>query len=355
MADGNVLRRPKVSVCLATFNGAAYLAEQLDSLARQTAPPDELVVSDDASTDDTMAVLERFAARAPFPVRLHANALNIGYADNFLRAAAMCRGDYIAFCDQDDVWRPTKLEVCLATLERTQAVLCVHTATLVDSRLQPIDRFPQGIREEGLTGPLQAPPMITYYGFTQVFRRTLLEHLPPEQRPEDNLHPGRRMAHDRWITVLANVFGTTATLPEPLVLYRQHPANASGPQRRVRRRDALQRILRLASPEHQQHLATAMAELAELLAQAASALTPEAACAAERAAAYYAGVSETYHQRERLYASPRLWGRARLLAQALEAGHYRDFQTGGLGRNILVKDALHGVLALGRHAIVSER
>src|SRR4051812_17314881 len=101
-----------VSIALATYNGARYLHAQLDSLLAQTLKPEELVVGDDGSNDETLTILKDFALTAPFPTRIQVNAARLGYADNFLATAARCSSPLIAFCDQDDVWMPTKLQRC---------------------------------------------------------------------------------------------------------------------------------------------------------------------------------------------------------------------------------------------------
>ena len=101
---------PRFSVAMCTYNGARFVAEQLESVAAQTRPPSELVVCDDRSTDGTARLVEQFAARAPFPVRLFVNERNLGSTANFGRAVTLAEGDLVALCDQDDVWRPEKLE-----------------------------------------------------------------------------------------------------------------------------------------------------------------------------------------------------------------------------------------------------
>ena len=87
---------------MGTYNGGPYLREQLDSIAAQTHLPDELVVCDDDSTDRTVAILEDFAATAPFPVRVYVNPKNLGTAKNFERAIGLATGEVIALADQDD-------------------------------------------------------------------------------------------------------------------------------------------------------------------------------------------------------------------------------------------------------------
>src|SRR4051812_29809463 len=99
-----------VSVAMATYNGAEFIRDQLRSLALQKRLPDELVVSDDGSTDDTVDILEAFAETAPFPVRISVNRENLGFTRNFERAILGCGGDIIYICDQDDVWFPNKIQ-----------------------------------------------------------------------------------------------------------------------------------------------------------------------------------------------------------------------------------------------------
>ena len=86
----------RVSVAMATYNGEAYLLEQLESVASQTRPPDQLVICDDASSDRTVDIVERFANSAPFTVDIHRNVRNLGYSQNFGRAISLCDGDIIA-------------------------------------------------------------------------------------------------------------------------------------------------------------------------------------------------------------------------------------------------------------------
>src|SRR5688572_14133745 len=100
----------KFSVAMCTYNGARYLKEQLDSFTVQTRLPDELIVCDDGSSDETCQIVSTFAASAPFTVRLEVNQQTLGSTQNFAKAIQLCRGDLIALCDQDDVWLPGKLD-----------------------------------------------------------------------------------------------------------------------------------------------------------------------------------------------------------------------------------------------------
>src|SRR5215467_4239016 len=100
---------PKLSVALCTYNGSRFLQEQLGSIGSQSRPPDELVICDDGSSDDTVDIIKRFALNAPFPVKLEVNASNLGSTKNFELAVSLCCGDVIALSDQDDVWDATKL------------------------------------------------------------------------------------------------------------------------------------------------------------------------------------------------------------------------------------------------------
>ncbi len=100
----------RVSVAMCTFNGAHYLEEQLESIALQSRLPCELVVCDDRSTDETLAILKRFQAEAPFAVKVIQNGQRLGSTRNFDQAIGLARGEFIALCDQDDRWTPTKLE-----------------------------------------------------------------------------------------------------------------------------------------------------------------------------------------------------------------------------------------------------
>ncbi|RMG82452.1 MAG: glycosyltransferase, partial [Chloroflexi bacterium] len=108
----------KISVAMATYNGEACLNEQLESLVRQEHQPYELVVGDDGSSDRTLDILRAFAARAPFPVRVTVNPERLGFGENFLQTARRCSGEWIAFCDQDDVWLPHKLAACATAIEK---------------------------------------------------------------------------------------------------------------------------------------------------------------------------------------------------------------------------------------------
>jgi glycosyltransferase involved in cell wall biosynthesis len=221
-----------LSVALATYNGACYLRPQLESLAAQTRPPSELLVSDDCSADDTLAIAEEFARFAPFPVTIRKNTKNIGFRANFMLAASQCKSDLIAFCDQDDVWYPEKLAKivqCFAADDR--ALLVYHNADIVDEQLRPLGRLHAIMRSENITfPPLSLAPRVVSLGFTQTIRRPLLAFNPYwgvslEDGPVGRPQP---MAHDRWFFFLAGALGRIIFCPLPLVAYRQHGANLYG-------------------------------------------------------------------------------------------------------------------------------
>jgi glycosyltransferase involved in cell wall biosynthesis len=102
-----------IAVVMATFQGERFIADQFASLANQTRLPDRLVVSDDCSSDATLALIEAFAASAPFPVTIHRNQSRLGYTGNFISATRQTDAGIILFADQDDIWLPGKLHQVL--------------------------------------------------------------------------------------------------------------------------------------------------------------------------------------------------------------------------------------------------
>ncbi|AEU39151.1 glycosyltransferase [Granulicella mallensis] len=128
----------RISVVMCTYRGTAHLAEQLDSILRQTRQPAELIVCDDNSGDGTVAILEQFREKAGFPVHVIVNAENLGSTPNFDQALERANGDLIALCDQDDFWFPEKLSRMGAILELDPTLGGVFSdATLIDDRGAP--------------------------------------------------------------------------------------------------------------------------------------------------------------------------------------------------------------------------
>lgn len=222
----------KFSVAMCTYGGARFVGAQLESIAAQTRPPDELVVCDDRSPDETARMVEDFAARAPFPVRLHVNERNLGSTKNFERAISLCEGDLIALCDQDDVWLPSKL----ARLEeefrrRPRAALVFSDAEVADEsgrttgrRLwesvrigrEELERLRVG---KGL-GDLLSGATVT--GATAALRADLKRLVLP-------IPEGLPLIHDAWIALLAACVAEVSAIEEPLILYRRHAGQQVGP------------------------------------------------------------------------------------------------------------------------------
>lgn len=219
----------RTSIVIGTYNGEHYIERLLTSLAQQTRRPFEVIIADDGSRDRTLAIAHAFAKSAPFPVHVRLNPQNLGFGENFLQASLRAKGDFIAFCDQDDVWRADKIERCETEFDADPAVvLTAHAARLIDDKDAVIGHLRQGIGKSRTRPPLSYSPWGVFFGFSMTFRRVLLEIVAPDLRVSDYITGHPRLAHDRWILLLANLVGSTREIAEPLVDYRQHGANVFG-------------------------------------------------------------------------------------------------------------------------------
>ena len=126
----------KISIALATYNGAKYLHQQLNSFVEQTRQPDELVVCDDCSTDTTLDILNDFIQMAPFVVRVQINTTNIGHTRNFEQALSLSSGDLIFLSDQDDVWDIKKISIISdCFINNSEIDVVINDAYYTDEKL----------------------------------------------------------------------------------------------------------------------------------------------------------------------------------------------------------------------------
>ena len=206
-----------VSVVMAAYNGQRFLRAQIDSVTRQLLPGDELVVVDDASTDDTLALLRGIPS--PF-LKIHANPVNLGVRCTFERGLRLASQDFVFLCDQDDVWKPGKRAAFVAAFEGDPAVtLVVSDAEVIDADGRVTTESMMATRK-GFDGTLLGTLVRNrYLGCAMALRRTVLEAALPI--------PASVPMHDMWLGLIAHGVGRVAYLPEPYLQYRRHDANLS--------------------------------------------------------------------------------------------------------------------------------
>lgn len=207
----------RVSVVVTTYNGAAYLAAQLDSILTQTHSDLEILVSDDASTDDTWAIAAHYAARDARIVLLRHDS-NVGLHANLGAALARTTGEYIAISDQDDLWLPHKIEKQLSLLEG--AVGVYSDSALIDARGDSLGlTLFQSLNIQPTVDSARTVPLFfknAVSGHALLFHRALLSVVLPFT--DDFIF-------DHQLALAASCFGGLHYCPEPLVLHRIHGGN----------------------------------------------------------------------------------------------------------------------------------
>lgn len=241
----------RVSIVMATFNGAPYLSEQLESLRWQSRWPDEVIIVDDSSSDDTVAMARAFARTAPFPVDVIVQSGHRGTCQTFEEGLRRASGDIILICDQDDIWRSEKVAVMTERMaERPDALLAFSDAVLVNSEGERMSRSrwrvsgfgprQQAAMTEDPLGQLIARQIVS--GCTAAIRSELIPAILPFPA---EVHPALGdMMYDRWFSLVAAAAAPVVTINERLVEYRIHPKQQIGIPALPLRRLAPQTTLR---------------------------------------------------------------------------------------------------------------
>ena len=210
-----------ISVVMATYNGARFVELQLRSILLQLDAQDEIVVVDDASSDDTRA---RITALGDSRIAVHANPLNRGVLATFERALRLARHDVIFLADQDDVWLPDKRRtLCEALAAAPDATLALSDAQVIDDNGTITAASFMAIRD-GFHGSLAATLLKNrYLGCAMAIRRALLDVALP--------FPADVPMHDMWLGAINTRVGEVVYIDRPLMQYRRHSGNVSPAQR----------------------------------------------------------------------------------------------------------------------------
>ncbi len=205
------MNKPLVSIAVCTYNGEKFLVEQLDSLINQTYNNLEVIVVDDGSKDNTINILQSYVGRFPNIV-LHQNEVNLGYIKNFEKAIGLCKGEFIALSDQDDIWLPNKIEVQVA--EIGDNILIYHDSEFINDKGISIGKKMSDVIKMYWGDSFK--PFLFFNcisGHQCLFKKSLVAYSIPFPK---------EIFHDRWLAFTATNNGSIKYLDIPLVKYRQH-------------------------------------------------------------------------------------------------------------------------------------
>lgn len=227
-----------VSCVMCTYNGEKYILPQLQSIARQTKKISELVVFDDISLDDTISIIKNWAKEnLQIDVKIHINEQRLGPAVNFAKALEASSGDYIFFCDQDDVWNTNKVEICLNKMKEVEDQYGSDLPCLVHTDLEVVNQnleriAPSFLTNQGLhhvddsaeqLSTLLAQNFVT--GCTVLINRSLKNIALP--------FPKNIVMHDYWLALVAAASGKLIFVNKPTIRYRQHGHNTVGAKKYI--------------------------------------------------------------------------------------------------------------------------
>lgn len=208
-----------ISVCMTSYNGEKYITGQLDTILPQLGEEDELIVSDDGSSDGTPEILVRYAEK--YPILRVVRGPGKGVIKNFEYAIGLARGDLIVLSDQDDLWESNKISRLCETFAAhgDRCLLVLHDAEITDASGFGTGKtlFEFRSSKPGLLHCLWKNP---YVGCCMAFRRELVPEILP--------FPDGIEMHDWWIALNAECGSRTVLIPDRLIRYRRHDGNVSG-------------------------------------------------------------------------------------------------------------------------------
>ena len=203
-----------ISVCIATYNGERFIREQIDSILRQLSSDDEIIVSDDGSTDNTISIINSIDDKR---IRVIEGPRKQSPTSNFECALKASKGDYIFMSDQDDVWKPNKVKICMEWLQRYDCV--VSDAEVTDSSLNPLYPSLYAIMQVRQGRIYNTIWKNGYTGCCMAFRRNVLEASLP--------FPKDIPMHDIWIGNVAAYKYNVKFIPDTLIYFRRHEDTTS--------------------------------------------------------------------------------------------------------------------------------
>jgi glycosyltransferase involved in cell wall biosynthesis len=213
----------KISICMATYNGAQFVVRQLDTVLMQLGPEDEVIVIDDRSKDNTVQILnETYGDR----VKVYVNEKNVGAIRSFERAISTARGDILFLCDQDDLWDDDKVKTVMEVFKTQNADLVVHDSVVVDGNLEVIhpswNDYNHNNINQGIIGNILKN---AYTGAFMSFKRDLVPEILP--------FPQTIEMHDQWIALVCMMKKKKiVNIEKSLMKYVRHGGNVTGMKKR---------------------------------------------------------------------------------------------------------------------------
>lgn len=216
-------KQETVSIALATYNGEKYLREQIDSFFSQTYENLEIIVSDDCSTDSTLDILKEY--KKSHKLKYSVNKKNLGFVKNFEKAVSMCKGEYIALADQDDIWMPQKIEKLVNHIGDYS--LACSDSELIDENGNVFSHSFQRYSNNYIADEKQFEVLVFrnfVVGCTSLLKKDFIDKVLPIP---DGVHH-----HDWWFALTASIMNGIKYIDEPLIRYRQHSENDTGVTRK---------------------------------------------------------------------------------------------------------------------------
>lgn len=219
-----------ISVALCSYNGEKYIEQQLDSIFSQSMHVDEVVICDDCSKDSTCNIVESYTARYP-QIRLIKNETNLGFRKNFEKALVECKGDFIFFSDQDDIWDKDKVRICVSYLEETGNYGVYTDGILID---QDGNYLGETLFSRLLLTPYIEQNILDNHEFEILCLRgnhVTGATLAITKSAKGLLLPFRtseHFLHDMWVAVRLSSINKLGRIDKPLISYRLHSNQECG-------------------------------------------------------------------------------------------------------------------------------
>lgn len=208
-----------VSVVMCTYNGSRFVAEQIESICKQTYKNLQIIIVDDASTDNTYEIVKQYCVKDE-RIQAYENDNNLGFNLNFNKACKLATGNFVAIADQDDIWELTKIEKLLAKISEDPDTLLVHC---ISARFEKFGKF--HLKSHRLVNYMAGKDVRNFFlsnfisGHNMLLKKSLLEKSLP--------FPGN-VYYDWWLAAVASCNGKIEPVPEILVWHRMHDSNATG-------------------------------------------------------------------------------------------------------------------------------